>query len=54
MGKFLKRTWRYVVAALTGKFEDLADPKVQIEQAIDEAGAPRERRRHETMRSREV
>lgn len=37
MGKFLKRTWRYVVAALTGKFEDLADPKVQIEQAIDEA-----------------
>lgn len=37
MGKFLKRTWRYVVAALTGKFEELADPKVQIEQAIDEA-----------------
>jgi len=37
MGKFLKRTWRYVVAALTGKFEELADPKIQIQQAIEEA-----------------
>ncbi len=37
MGKFFKRVWRYMAAALTGKFEDLADPKIQIEQAIEEA-----------------
>lgn len=37
MIKFLRRVWRYITAALTGKFEELADPKVQIEQAIEEA-----------------
>ncbi len=37
MGKFLKKVWRYITAALTGKFEELADPKIQIEQAIEEA-----------------
>lgn len=37
MGKFFKKLWRYMTAALTGKFEELADPKIQIEQAIDEA-----------------
>ena len=37
MGKLLKRTWRYIVAALTGKFDEVADPKVQLEQAIQEA-----------------
>jgi phage shock protein A len=37
MGQFLKRVWRYLSAALTGKFEEVADPKVQIEQAIAEA-----------------
>jgi phage shock protein A len=31
------RVWRYLTAALTGKFEELADPKVQLEQAITEA-----------------
>ena len=37
MGKLLKKWWNYITAALTGKFEDLADPKIQIEQAIAEA-----------------
>ena len=37
MGKLLKRMWRYMSAALTGKFDELADPKVQLEQAIAEA-----------------
>ncbi|HVM21203.1 MAG TPA: PspA/IM30 family protein [Egibacteraceae bacterium] len=37
MGKALKRMWRYLAAALTGKFDELADPKVQLEQAIAEA-----------------
>ncbi|HEX7169152.1 MAG TPA: PspA/IM30 family protein [Acidimicrobiales bacterium] len=37
MFKLLRRTWRYLTAALTGKFNDVADPKVQLEQAIIEA-----------------
>ena len=32
-----KRIWNYLKAALTGKFEEVADPKIQIEQAITEA-----------------
>ncbi|MGH3664550.1 MAG: PspA/IM30 family protein [Egibacteraceae bacterium] len=36
MGKLLKRVWRYLSAALTGKFDEMADPKVQLEQAIAE------------------
>jgi phage shock protein A len=34
MLKLLKRSWRYMTAALTGKFNETADPKVQLEQAI--------------------
>src|SRR5688572_10454894 len=34
MFKLLRRTWKYLTAALTGKFEEAADPKVQLEQAI--------------------
>jgi phage shock protein A len=37
MFRLLRRSWRYLVAALTGKFNDVADPKVQLEQAILEA-----------------
>jgi phage shock protein A len=37
MIKLLKRWWRYTTARLTGKFEEGADPKVQLEQAIKEA-----------------
>src|SRR3954463_13430081 len=37
MIKLIKRTWRYMTASLTGKFNEAADPKVQLEQAIAEA-----------------
>ena len=37
MIKLLRRIGRYVTAALTGKFNEVADPKVQLEQAILEA-----------------
>ena len=37
MGKLLRRGWRYLVAALSGKLDEVSDPRIQIEQAIDEA-----------------
>ena len=37
MLKLLRRTWRYVTAALTGKLDEVSDPKIQLEQAITEA-----------------
>jgi phage shock protein A len=37
MGKLMRRMWRYMTAALGGRFEAAADPKIQIEQAIAEA-----------------
>jgi phage shock protein A len=37
MLKLLRRAWRYVVAALTGNLNEIADPNVQNEQAIEEA-----------------
>jgi phage shock protein A len=37
MFKLLRRSWRYLTAALTGRFDEVADPKVQLEQAIQEA-----------------
>ena len=43
MFKLLRRSWKYFVAALTGKLDEMADPKVQIEQAITEAKEQHER-----------
>ncbi len=37
MGRLLRRAWRYLVAALSGRLDELSDPKIQIEQAIEEA-----------------
>src|SRR4051794_33081303 len=37
MFKLVKKWWNYATAKLTGKFEETADPKVQLEQAITEA-----------------
>jgi len=37
MLNLLRRLGRYITAALTGKFNEVADPKVQLEQAILEA-----------------
>ena len=44
MMRVLRRAWRYVVAALSGKLDEVADPKIQIEQAIEEA-----KRQHELL-----
>jgi phage shock protein A len=37
MIKFFKRMWAYMTASANTKFEERADPKVQLEQAIGEA-----------------
>jgi phage shock protein A len=37
MLKLARRWWKYVTAKLTGSFNERADPKVQLEQAILEA-----------------
>ena len=37
MFKLFRRAWAYLTASLTGKFNEAADPKVQLEQAILEA-----------------
>src|SRR4051812_43573943 len=37
MFKLVKKWWKYLTAKLTGSFEERADPKVQLEQAIAEA-----------------
>jgi phage shock protein A len=37
MFKLARKWWKYVTAKLTGSFNEKADPKVQIEQAIIEA-----------------
>src|SRR2546423_6640783 len=35
--RLIKRAWRYLEAALERRLEQAADPRVQIEQAIEEA-----------------
>ena len=37
MFKLFKKWWKYLTAKLTGTFEERADPKVQLEQAIAES-----------------
>jgi phage shock protein A len=37
MFKLIGRWWKYLTARLSGSFEEMADPKVQLEQAITEA-----------------
>jgi phage shock protein A len=37
MWKVIRRRWKYLTAKLSGRFEENADPKVQLEQAISEA-----------------
>jgi phage shock protein A len=37
MIKLMKRWWNYMVAKATGDFNSRADPKIQLEQAIQEA-----------------
>jgi phage shock protein A len=44
MWKSLKRLWNYLGAALGAKVEEKADPKIQLEQAIEEA-----KKRHQLL-----
>lgn len=37
MGNLFRRTWNYMIAALTGKLDQVSDPKIQLDQAIQEA-----------------
>ncbi len=37
MFSYLKKRWKYFVAKITGRFNENADPKVQLEQAITES-----------------
>ena len=37
MFKLIRRAWKYIVALLTGKLEQISDPKIQLEQAMIEA-----------------
>jgi phage shock protein A len=37
MLKLMRRWWKYMTARLSGNFEAAADPKIQLEQAIQEA-----------------
>jgi phage shock protein A len=37
MLKLMRRSWKYITALLTGKFNERADPKIQLEQALMEA-----------------
>ena len=37
MLKLMRKWWRYLTASMTGKFNERADPKVQLEQAIADA-----------------
>jgi phage shock protein A len=43
MFKLLKKWWKYTTAKLTGSFNEKADPKVQLEQAIMEAQSQHKR-----------
>ncbi|MFW2335940.1 PspA/IM30 family protein [Ilumatobacter sp.] len=43
MFKLARKWWKYMTAKLTGSFNERADPKVQLEQAISEAQSQHKR-----------
>jgi phage shock protein A len=47
MFKLLKKWWKYLTAKLTGTFNERADPKVQLEQAINESQTQHRRLREQ-------
>jgi phage shock protein A len=47
MFSVIKKWWKYLTAKLSGSFEERADPKVQLEQAITEAQAQHRRLREQ-------
>jgi phage shock protein A len=49
MFKLAKKWWKYATAKLTGSFNERADPKVQLEQAIMEAQSQHKRLREQAV-----
>ena len=49
MLKLVKKWWRYATAKLTGSFNERADPKVQLEQAIMESQTQHKRLREQAV-----
>lgn len=49
MFKLIKKRWKYLVAKLTGNFNENADPKVQLEQAIAEAHSQHKRLKEQAV-----
>ena len=49
MFKLLKKWWKYTTAKLTGSFNERADPKVQLEQAIMEAQSQHKRLKEQAV-----
>ena len=49
MFKLLKKWWKYTTAKLTGSFNEKADPKVQLEQAMMEAQSQHKRLKEQAV-----
>ena len=49
MFKLVKKWYRYVTAKLTGSFNERADPKVQLEQAIQESQSQHKRLKEQAV-----
>ncbi len=49
MLKLVKKWWKYATAKLTGSFNERADPKVQLEQAIMESQTQHKRLREQAV-----
>ena len=49
MFKLARKWWKYLTAKLTGSFEERADPKVQLEQAIAEAQSQHQRLKEQAI-----
>jgi phage shock protein A len=49
MFKLAKKWWKYLTAKLTGSFNEKADPKVQLEQAIGEAQGQHKRLKEQAI-----
>jgi len=49
MFKLAKKWWKYLTAKLTGSFEEHADPKVQLEQALMEASEQHQRLKEQAI-----
>ncbi len=49
MFKLTRKWWKYLTAKLTGNFNDRADPKIQLEQAIAEAQGQHQRLREQAV-----